>query len=214
MQNPQYWQLDHYAGLLGPFLNQLRDYALYILDTEGYIRSWNEGAEQLKGYTAREILGKHFSIFYTPEDRAAGKPAQALAAAAREGSFQAEGERLRADGTRFCAAIHISTLRDGAGQARGFVKLTRDISAAKAAEAALRESEARFRALFEHSNDAIVLALLDGQVLSVNPAACRLFGYAEQEFLRCKRDDIIDMGDPASSRPATSAPAWARRWRS
>ncbi|AXA91732.1 PAS domain S-box protein [Massilia sp. YMA4] len=196
MQDPQDWQLDRYAGLLGPFLNQLRDYALYILDTDGCIRSWNEGAEQLKGYAAHQILGKHFSVFYPPEDRAAGKPEQALAAAAREGSFQAEGERLRADGTRFCAAIHISALRDAAGQARGFVKLTRDISVAKAAEAALRESEARFRALFEHSNDAIVLALLDGPILSVNPAACRLFGYTEQEFLSRQRDDIVDMGDP------------------
>lgn len=196
MNDAQYWQLDRYAGLLGPFLNQLRDYALYILDTRGFIRSWNAGAEQLKGYAAHEILGKHFSIFYTPEDRAAGKPAQALAAAARDGSFQAEGERLRADGSRFCAAIHISTLRDRAGRPRGFVKLTRDISAAKAADAALRESEARFRALFEHSNDAIVLALLDGEILSVNPAACDLFGYSEQEFLQRQRDDIVDMADP------------------
>ena len=195
MHDPQHWQLDHYAGQLGQFLNQLRDYALYILDLDGIIRSWNEGAEQLKGYAARDILGKHFSTFYTPADRAAGKPAQALSIALRDGSYQDEGEHLRADGSCFCAAIHISTLRDAAGKPWGFAKLTRDISAARSGEAALRASEARYRALFEHSNDAIVLALPEGRILSVNPAACRLFGYTEPDFLRLTRDDIVDMSD-------------------
>jgi len=194
--DPQHWQLDHYAGQLGQFLNQLRDYALYILDPDGIIRTWNEGAEQLKGYAARDILGKHFSVFYTAADRAAGKPAQSLAIAWRDGSYQAEGEHLRADGSCFWAAIHISTLRDAAGRPCGFVKLTRDISAAKASEAALRASESRYRALFEHSNDAIVLALPEGRILSVNPAACRLFGYTEVQFLQLGRDDIVDLRDP------------------
>ena len=196
MHDPQNWQLDRYAGELGPFLNQLRDYALYILDPDGVIRSWNAGAEQLKGYSAEQILGRHFSIFYPPEERASGKPAQALAMAARNGSYETEGERLRADGSRFYAAIHISALYDADREPRGYVKLARDISAAKASEIALRDSEARYRALFEHSNDAIVLALLDGAILSANPAACRLFGYSEEEFVRHSRDDIVDMADP------------------
>ena len=206
MHDPQHWQLDHYAAQLGQFLNQLRDYALYILDLDGTIRSWNEGAEQLKGYPARDILGKHFSIFYTQADRVADRPARALAIALRDASYQEESQHLRADGSCFWAATHISTLRDATGQACGFVKLTRDISVRKASEAALRESESRYRALFEHSNDAIVLALAEGRILSVNPAACRLFGYPEAEFLQLTRDDIIDMYD-ARLKPALLARA-------
>ncbi|WEF35541.1 sensor domain-containing protein [Pseudoduganella chitinolytica] len=183
MHDPQYWQLDHYAGLLGPFLNQLRDYALYILDTDGTVRSWNAGAEQLKGYAASEIVGRHFSIFYPPEERAAGRPAQALAAAAREGSFQAEAERLHADGSRFRAAIHISTLRDERGGVLGFVQLTRDISAAKAAEAALRQSENRLRLLYEYAPVGIVLADLDGRLTFANRTFVDMSGYGAEELV-------------------------------
>jgi PAS domain S-box-containing protein len=202
-------ELDRYAGQLAPFLSQLRDYALYILDPEGRIRSWNAGAERLKGYSAADILGQHFSIFYTPEERAANRPAEALALAARDGGFAEEGIRVRRDGTRFWASVVLSPLRDEQGTLQGYVKLARDISPRKISEAALRESEARYRALFEHSNDAILLMDPAGAILSANPAALQLFGYSERQMLALRREDIIDMSDPRVRLPRSPSSAAA-----
>lgn len=104
------------------------DYAIYMLDPEGRISSWNAGAERIKGYSPAEIIGEHFSRFYTDEDRAAGLPAIGLAAAARDGRFEREGWRVRKDGTRFWANVVIDAIRDPAGNLTGFAKVTRDIT--------------------------------------------------------------------------------------
>ena len=118
------------------------DYAIYMLDPEGYVTNWNAGAQRIKGYTEQEIVGRHFSEFYTPEDRDAGLPTQALATAAREGRYEKEGWRVRKDGSRFFANVVIDPIRDEGGHLIGFAKVTRDISERKAAEEALEKARA------------------------------------------------------------------------
>jgi PAS domain S-box-containing protein len=118
----------------------VQDYAIFRLDSEGYIASWNAGAERIKGYTTDEIIGKHFSIFYTEEDRAAGVPRKALETAAREGKYEAESPRVRKDGTRFVANVVIDALRDDSGQLVGFAKITRDVTERHKHQAELEEA--------------------------------------------------------------------------
>ena len=113
------------------------DYAIIMLDTAGRVVSWNPGAERIKRYAAHEIVGRHFSCFYLPEDIAAGVPGQALEHAASEGHYEAEGWRVRHDGSRFWAEVSLSPLRDAQGALRGYVKVTRDLTERKASEEAL-----------------------------------------------------------------------------
>ncbi|MBY6266303.1 PAS domain-containing sensor histidine kinase [Azospirillum sp. 412522] len=116
------------------------DYAIFMLDPAGVVRSWNAGAARMKGYAADEIIGRHFSSFYTEEDRAAGMPQRALATALSEGKFEAEGWRLRKDGTRFWASVVIDPIHDETGVLRGFAKITRDITERRKAQQALDEA--------------------------------------------------------------------------
>ena len=109
------------------FVKGIRDYAIYMLDPQGNVMEWNDGAARIKGYRADEIIGQHFSRFYTEEDRLAGRPQRALETAVREGKYEEEGWRVRKDGTRFFASVVIDPLRDGAGRLVGFAKITRDI---------------------------------------------------------------------------------------
>ncbi|HUH94654.1 MAG TPA: CHASE3 domain-containing protein [Casimicrobiaceae bacterium] len=118
------------------------DHAIYTLDPEGNVVDWNAGAERLKGYTGEEIVGRHFSRFYTVEDRQAGLPARALAAALREGKYEAEGWRVRKDGSRFWASVTISRLRDASGRPVGFAKITRDVTRQREQQVALAETRA------------------------------------------------------------------------
>ncbi len=104
------------------------DYAIYMLDPDGNVSSWNSGAERIKGYSAEEIIGQHFSTFYTEEDRAAGDPQKALEAARRHGRFEKEGWRQRKDGSRFWASVVIDAIKDDFGRVIGFAKITRDIT--------------------------------------------------------------------------------------
>jgi PAS domain S-box-containing protein len=113
----------------------VKDYAILMLDPNGLVATWNEGAEGIKGYKADEIVGQHFSRFYTPEDMASGKPDAELVQAVAEGKFEEEGWRLRKDGSRFWASVSITPLRDDSGELRGFSKVTRDITERKKAEA-------------------------------------------------------------------------------
>jgi PAS domain S-box-containing protein len=115
------------------------EYAIFMLDPDGTIVSWNEGAQRIKGYTADEIIGRHFSVFYTPEDRAAKVPTRVLEKARRHGQFRGEGWRVRKDGTRFWASVVITALRDDAGNLQGFAKVTRDITDKHEEEARLRD---------------------------------------------------------------------------
>src|SRR5688572_7501497 len=126
-------------------IDSVTDYAIYMLDPEGYVASWNAGARRFKGYEAAEIIGEHFSRFFGPEDRAAGLPQHALRTAAAEGRFEAEGWRYRKDGSRFWANAVLDAIRDESGHLVGFAKITRDITERKEAESRLFESEQRFR---------------------------------------------------------------------
>src|SRR5438067_564208 len=116
------------AGLYGLLVESVQDYAIFALDPSGHILSWNEGAFRLKGYTADEIIGRHFSIFYPPEDIARGKTAWELEVATREGRVEDEGWRVRKDGSRFWANVVITALRDPSGALVGFGKVTRDLT--------------------------------------------------------------------------------------
>jgi diguanylate cyclase (GGDEF)-like protein/PAS domain S-box-containing protein len=191
-------KLTDCAGNLGPFINQIPDYALFMLDPSGRIMSWNAGAERLNGYSAQEIIGRHFSIFFLAEDLAAEKPRHILEIASREGTYQEEAWRVRKDGTRFWATVTTTALKDEQGKLQGFADLARDFTERKMHEAALHAArEARYRAIYENSHDAIFLTRPhDGVVLAANPAACHLFGYSEQQLLSMDRDDLLDLNDP------------------
>jgi PAS domain S-box-containing protein len=162
----------------------ITDYAIYLLDLSGQISSWNAGARRFKGYEAAEIIGQNFSTFYTPDDRIAGLPERALAHAARHGSFQAEGWRLRKDGTRFWASVVIDAIRDPNGDVIGFAKITRDLTERREAERALRASEEQFRLLVQGVTDyAIYMLDPGGRVISWNLGAHRIKGYSPEEII-------------------------------
>jgi PAS domain S-box-containing protein len=135
------------GGSIGPegrdtfrlLVQSVRDYAIFMLDTTGHIATWNEGAQRLKGYTEKEIIGKHFSIFYPPADIADKKPERELIIATSEGKYEEEGWRLKKDGTRFWANVVITAVRDENGNLAGFAKVTRDLTERR--EAQLREIE-------------------------------------------------------------------------
>lgn len=125
----------------------VKDYAIFMLDPGGYIQSWNAGAERINGYTADEIIGRHFSIFFPEADRRAGKPELELDAAAEHGRFEDESWRIRKDGSRFWSSIVITALRDEHGRVTGFAKVTRDLT-----ERLAREEAERRAALHEEAN--------------------------------------------------------------
>ncbi len=165
-------------------INAVTDYAIYMLEPDGRIASWNPGARRFKGYEEGEVLGRHFSLFFTEEDRAAGLPEQALAAAEREGRFEAEGVRVRKDGTRFWASAVIDPIRDEEGRLLGFAKITRDITDKREREQALYASEQRFRLLVQGVRDyAIYLLDPDGQVSNWNAGAEAIKGYRAEEIV-------------------------------
>jgi PAS domain S-box-containing protein len=160
------------------------DYAIYMLDPEGWVTSWNTGAQRFKGYEADEIIGQHFSTFYTDADRLADRPAIALATASREGRFEGEGWRVRKDGSRFWAHVVIDPIRAPDGHLLGYAKITRDLTERKLAEQSLRLSEEQFRLLVQGVSDyAIYMLDPDGIVTNWNAGAQRIKGYLPQEII-------------------------------
>jgi PAS domain S-box-containing protein len=160
------------------------DYAIYMLDPTGIISSWNPGARRFKGYEESEIIGEHFSRFYTEEDRKSELPRRALETAAREGKFEAEGWRVRKDGSRFWAYVIIDPIKDSEGRLVGFAKVTRDLTERRAAEAELRRSQEQFRLLVQGVTDyAIYLLSPEGNVANWNAGAERIKGYRPEEII-------------------------------
>ncbi len=178
------------------------DYAIFLLDAEGYVRTWNAGAERLKGYRPEEIIGQHFSRFYTEDAISRGWPSEELRRASAVGRIEDEGWRLRKDGTRFWANVVITSLRDKSGHLRGFLKITRDLTERRAAEEALRESEERFRLMVEAVQEyAIFMLDPQGRVATWNAGAERLKGYRPHEiigqhFSRFYSREDIESGKP------------------
>ena len=165
-------------------VNAISDYAIYLLDAEGLVATWNPGAERFKGYRAAEILGQHYERFFTEEDRAADLPRKALRVASREGRFETEGWRVRKDGTRFWAHVVLDAIRSNEGDLIGFAKITRDVTAKRESEVALFESEQRFRMLVQGVKDyAIYMLDPEGHITNWNPGAQRIKGYTEDEIV-------------------------------
>jgi PAS domain S-box-containing protein len=172
------------VGLYGLLVESVQDYAIFALDTTGHILSWNRGAHRLKGYTADEIIGRHFSIFYPPEDVARGKTTWELEVAAREGRFEDEGWRIRKDGTRFWANVIITALFDSTGKLVGYGKVTRDLTERRSAEEELRDSEERNRLIIQSVKDyAIFMLDPKGNVATWNEGARRIKGYEAREII-------------------------------
>lgn len=177
---------DHLSDLhrFQLLVSAIHDYAIYMLDVDGRVASWNAGAQRFKGYSENEIRGQHFSRFYTAEDRAAAVPEAALKAAAENGKFEAEGWRVRKDGSRFWASVVIDPIRAEDGRLVGFAKITRDISERKAAADALQRSEQEFRLLVQGVTDyAIYMLDPQGRVTNWNAGARRITGYEKEEVL-------------------------------
>jgi PAS domain S-box-containing protein len=161
------------------------DYAIFMLSPDGSVVSWNEGAERIQGYGASEITGKHFSIFYAEEDIERGLPGEELRVAAAEGRFEEEGWRVRKDGTRYQAEVVITALRDEAGNLQGFSQVTRDITARKEAEEALRTSLRRMADLKAALDESAIVSTTDehGKITYANERFCEISGYYMEELL-------------------------------
>jgi PAS domain S-box-containing protein len=171
-------------GAFQLLVSAITDYAIYMLDPTGIVTSWNAGAQRFKGYMAPEIIGQHFSRFYTDEDRQAGLPARVLEIARREGRYENEGWRVRKDGTRFWAHVIIDAIRDPAGELVGFAKITRDLSERKLATEALKRSEEQFRLLVNGVTDyAIYMLDPQGRITNWNSGAERIKGYRLDEII-------------------------------
>ena len=182
--------------------DRVLDYAIFLLDLEGKVCSWNAGAEAIKQYTAREIMGRHFSVFYTPADIARDWPNQELKRAMMEGRFEDEGWRVKKDGSRFWANVVITALRDDRGVLQAYSKITRDLTQRRKHEEHLRQSEERFRLLVEGVQDyAIYMLDTSGTITSWNAGARRIKGYDSTEvigkhFSRFYTPDDIEAGKP------------------
>jgi PAS domain S-box-containing protein len=177
-------------------VESIRDYAIFLLNPEGYIASWNPGAERLKGYKPHEIIGKHFSVFYSAEEVASGKPAHELKVAAQVGSVEDEGWRIRKDGSRFWADVVISRVLDETGELIGFGKITRDLTER-------REAEQQYRRLIEGVTDYAIYSLdAKGHITSWNAGAKRMKGYETAEILGQHFSNFYTVEDVERGQPA------------
>jgi PAS domain S-box-containing protein len=201
-------------GRFRMLIDAITDYAIYMLDPDGTITTWNPGARRFKGYDESEIIGENFSRFYTVEDRKAGLPRRALETAAREGRFENEGWRVRKDGSQFWAYVIIDPIRDSSGGLIGFAKVTRDLTERRNAETTLRESEEQFRLLVQGVTDyAIYMLNPKGYVSSWNSGAERIKGYAPEEIIGQHFSRFYTEGDQQAGLPRAALEIAAREGR-
>jgi PAS domain S-box-containing protein len=198
-QPPTSVQIEQRFRLL---VEGVKDYAIFMLDPQGRVQTWNTGARLIKGYEADEIIGQHFSKFYPPESLEKDLPGHELRVAAAEGRFEDEGWRLKKDGSRFWANVVITAVYDARKNLLGFAKITRDLTQRREHEEKLRLSEERFRLLVEGANEyAIFMLDVDGSVAMWNSGAARIKGYSAEEiigqhFRKFYPQDAIDSGWP------------------
>jgi PAS domain S-box-containing protein len=166
-------------------VQSVRDYAIFMLDPGGRVESWNEAAANINGYQASEIVGEHFSIFYTDEDVEWGRPEEQLRIAAADGRYEEEGLRVRKDGSTFWGETVITASRDVAGQLHGFSNITRDITGRKEAEEALRRSLKELADLKFALDESVIIAMVGvkGRITYVNDKFCEVSRYSREEFL-------------------------------
>jgi len=192
----------------------IKGYAFFLLDPDGNVATWNLGAQRIKGYRADEIIGKHFSRFYTSEDVAAGLPAKALRIALEDGRFEKEGWRVRKDGTRFWAEVVITPVTGPGGELTGFVKVTRDLTERKLTEESLRQSRERLRLLVENLRDyAIFFIDMQGTIGSWNSGAERVTGYRPDEIIGKPLSVLYPAGEIEQGRPQRDLDMVGREWR-
>jgi PAS domain S-box-containing protein len=222
------------SQLFRSLVEGVRDYEILLLNPAGFVMTWNEGSARIKGYSADEIIGKHFSCFYAQEDIDAGRPVVELEMARLHGKYTEEGRRLRRDGSGFWAAVTVTSLLNGDGSLRGFLKITRDITTRRVAETALRESERELRLLADAMPQIVWTARGDGYIDYYNRRWYEFTGFHEGDggdeswTPILHPDDVSDTSTPgttqsrraASSKPkagsATGAPVsgdgiWAAR---
>ncbi|MGF6657045.1 PAS domain S-box-containing protein [Paraburkholderia youngii] len=181
----------------------ISDYAIFLLDAKGHVVSWNAGAQKLKGYTENEIVGQHFSRFYTEEAVARGCPGYELEQAAHTGRFENEDWRVRKDGTTFWSNVVITAIRNEQGEVTGFAKITRDLTAQREYLEALRQSEERFRLLVDSVKDyAIFMLDPQGFVVSWNSGAARIKGYTHDEIVGRHFSQFYVPEEAAAGKPA------------
>lgn len=164
-------------------IDAARDFAIYELDREGQILTWNKGAERLKGWKAEEVIGKPYTILHTPESRATNAPGRELKIAAETGRFEEQAPRMRKDGSVFAAHVSLFPLRDEQGEVTGFVKITRDISESSKSGRAILDSRRRMEGIVQSAMDAIITIDDEQRIVLFNPAAEKVFGYLADEVL-------------------------------
>jgi PAS domain S-box-containing protein len=199
------------ATLFQLLAEQVKDYAVFLIDPEGRVMSWNAGAQLIKGYRAEEIIGQHFSIFYTEIEVRNSMPGHGLRIAATEGRFEDNNYRVRKDGSRFWANVVITALHDKDGKLVAFSKITRDLTERRRHDETLRQSEERFRLLIEGVLDyAIFMLDTDGKILTWNTGAERIKGYKSEEIIGKHFSIFYPSADVESETPAKEL-AIARR---
>jgi len=186
-------------------VDAVTDYAIYMLDPQGRVVTWNAGAERNKGYQAHEVLGQNFSLFFLPEDVAAGLPERELTAAATDGRYAVDGWRQRKDGGKFWAQVTLTAIRNAAGELRGFAKVTRDMTAQRGAEEAIRSRNAQLeqnRIILENVSEYAIFSMdLQGRISSWSRGAERVSGVPEAEMLGRHYSIFFSPEDVAASVP-------------
>jgi PAS domain S-box-containing protein len=203
LNNDRYEASQTGDGRYRLLVESITDYAIYMLSPTGIVTSWNAGAQRFKGYQPHEIIGRHFSSFYTEEDRNGGLPERALRIAAAEGKFESEGWRVRKDGTHFWAYVVIDPIRLPSGELAGFAKITRDLTERRAAEQILQANREQFRLLVNGVTDyAIYMLSPAGEISSWNPGAERIKGYKPSEVIGTHFSRFYIPEDRAAGEPA------------
>jgi PAS domain S-box-containing protein len=192
-------------------VDAVKDYAIFLIDPGGRVSSWNSGARALKGYEAGEILGEPFAVFYTQEDRAAGKPECALRTAAAEGRYEDEGWRLRKDGSLFWANVVVTAVRDGGDALVGFAKVTRDLTERRRMEDALRQSEKGLSTTLASIGDAVIAADIRGRLTRINLVAETLTGWPAADAIGQSIEDVFRAVHEESRQTVESPIQSARR---